>query len=235
MRLPWPIALLAGCGRVAFDPLADARPGDGAVDDSPGSSDLLLHLAFDDADLRLDSAVAPHNGSCTACPTQTAGRVGTGAAMFDATSCLELPGTRDLQPAAFTFAAWLRPRIDHTGTVFGRTRDGATSESNSWEIWVENTPAWNVSVRSARTGGIVVAGQWHHYAGSYDGATLNVYVDGALSDTRQIALGQYTLDDLAVGCDLNFGARVQRFDGAIDDVRLYGRALGAAEVAVLAQ
>lgn len=234
MRSAW-LIVLAGCGRVAFDPLTDAHSDGVGSDDPPASSDLLVHVAFDGADLRVDSAADPHHGDCNACPTQTPGRVGTGAAMFDGTTCLVLPGTRDLQPAAFTFSAWLRPRIAHTGTVFGRTRDGATTSGNSWEIWVEITPAWNIAVRAGRVGGVSIAGQWHHYAGTYDGSTFNAYVDGVFDDTAQVALGPYTPDDLAIGCDLNFGAFVQKFDGAIDDVRLYGRVLSAAEIASLVQ
>ena len=155
--------------------------------------------------------------------------------MFNASQCLELPGTQAFKPATFTFAAWLRPRIAHTGTAFGRTRDGATTSGNSWEIWVDITPAFNVALRASRFGGASVAGQWHHHAATYDGATFHAYIDGVASGTTTVALGAYTPDDLAIGCDLNFGALVQRFDGAIDDVRLYDRVLTPVEIAALAQ
>ena len=231
--------VLTGCGRIAFDPLADAG-GDASSDgvlgvDAPAASDLLLHFEFDTDDIRVDSATNPHDGTCTACPTPTAGRVGLRAAMFDANQCLELPGTRALQPAAFTFAAWLRPRVAHMGTAFGRTREGATTTGNMWEIWVDVSPAWNIAVRAGRRTGPSMTGQWHHYAGTYNGTTFNGYVDGVLDGSSSIAIGAYTSDDLAIGCDLNLGAFGQRFDGAIDDVRLYDRALAPAEIAALAQ
>ena len=239
----WPVLacvlVAGGCGRISFDPGVgpggDARTDGVLAVDGPATSDLLLHFAFETADLRVDSAVNPHDGSCNACPTPTAGRVGNGAALFDGTQCLEIPGTRALQPAAFTFGAWLRPRVVHTGTVFGRTRDGATTSGNSWEIWVDVTPASNIAVRAGRAIGPGGTGEWHHYAGTYDGSTFNAYVDGVFYQTHQTALGAYTPDDLAIGCDLNVGTLIQRFDGGIDDVRLYGRVLSAAEIAVLAQ
>lgn len=197
-------------------------------------SDLLVHFAFDKQDLRFDSAAVPHDATCTDCPTPTAGRVGSGAALFNATKCLTVPNTRTLQPATFTFAAWVRPRVSHTGTVFGRARDGANTLSNTFEIWVDLSPAWNVAVRGGRLGGASTAGAWQHYAATYDGTSVAVYVDGVFDATTPVVLMAYTPDDLAIGCDQNFGSFVQRFDGAIDDVRLYGRALTPAEVAALA-
>lgn len=80
-------------------------------------------------------------------------------------------------------------------------------------------------------------GEWVHMASTYDGAetpTARVYVDGVLRGTvSPHALGP------VVGADLRIASSGtcpddQRFQGVIDEVRIYDRALDAPEVAALA-
>ncbi len=220
------------CGRLDFAPLADARSE--GVADAAEPADLLLHYAFDTTDPRVDSALRPYPGSCTQCPSMIPGRIGPGAAMFSPSSCLQIPGSRVLQPAVFTFAAWLRPRVVHHGTAIGRSRNGATSSQDTFEIWVDATPSWNILAEGARSLGAPIIGEWHHYAGTYDGTMMTAYVDGQLAETKAAQVTAYTEDDVTIGCDLNGGALTQRFDGTLDDIRLYDRVLTVTEVAALA-
>jgi hypothetical protein len=81
------------------------------------------------------------------------------------------------------------------------------------------------------------AGTWIHLCGVFDGATYSIYRNGALAAA--------TADGTAPSADVDavwaIGARAPqagsgvdyRFAGQIDDVRLYGRALSAAEVQAL--
>ena len=74
-------------------------------------------------------------------------------------------------------------------------------------------------------------GQWHHLAGVSDGRRAALYVDGELEasgDAKPIA--QNTMPVL-IGC--NPSAYERRFNGWIDDVRLYGYGLSEAEVKAL--
>lgn len=224
--------LISACGRVDFAPLSDAS-GD-ASPDSGAAADLLLHYEFETADPRTDSAPVAYPGACTPCPTAAAGRVGVGAALFDKTQCLEIPGSRALQPSTFTFAAWARIRAPHHGTVFGRSRDGAITQTNTFEIWFEVDPTWNIAAHQQRAIDVASAAAWSHYAGTNDGNVFVAYVNGVVVDTKLAPPRAYTPDDVAIGCDLNLGALTQHYDGTLDDVRLYSRALTPAEVAALA-
>ncbi|MDB4963226.1 MAG: hypothetical protein JWP01_3225 [Myxococcales bacterium] len=226
--------LLTACGRMGFDAGGTADAG-GNLIDGPPHSDLLLHFTFDDGDLLTDRAQAPHHASCASCPTATAGIVGNGAALFDSSQCLELLGSRELQPDVFTFSAWARATLPHASTVFGRALDGSTTFDNTFEIWVDETPSWNVSVEGARVVGGGDSGVWHHYAGTYDGGQLSAYRDGVRIERNPAGITRYTADDLTIGCDLNLGALNQRFDGALDDIRLYDRVLSDPEISLLAQ
>lgn len=91
------------------------------------------------------------------------------------------------------------------------------------------------------TGGIVNDGQWHQFALVRAGNAISLYLDGTLqgSTTREAAGGPITTNLRAFGTERlwvteNFGQPIQRFlRGAVDDVRIYHRALGAPEIAAL--
>jgi hypothetical protein len=73
-------------------------------------------------------------------------------------------------------------------------------------------------------------GNWHFIALTYDGTTACLYADGVLKES---AAKTWNLVPSVcyLGCYLNGGIS---WDGGIDDVRIYNRALSAAEVANLA-
>ena len=78
-------------------------------------------------------------------------------------------------------------------------------------------------------------GAWHHLAGTYDGSTLSLYIDGQLA-TQQVASGAVpvTTDPLAIGnLPGNSSPTHDFFQGNIDDVRIYGSALSAAQITQL--
>jgi len=76
-------------------------------------------------------------------------------------------------------------------------------------------------------------GQWHHVAGTYDGSVLNLYVDGELKDTANHT-GSINTDTYNLNIARNSEITSRFYDGAIDDVRIYNRALGPEEIAGLA-
>ena len=74
-----------------------------------------------------------------------------------------------------------------------------------------------------------VTDEWVHLAASCDGTSTGVYFDGLLIDTADIADNRF--GQIAIGINR---AGDKRFIGTIDDVRVYDRALSAAEIAGLA-
>jgi len=77
-------------------------------------------------------------------------------------------------------------------------------------------------------------GRWHHAAGVYDGQRMYLYVDGVL-DVSNTATGRLDLNTYPVLIGEN-AERPQRYwNGLIDDVRVYARALNGAEIRRLAE
>ncbi|MCK5644914.1 MAG: PKD domain-containing protein, partial [Gammaproteobacteria bacterium] len=74
-------------------------------------------------------------------------------------------------------------------------------------------------------------GQWYHVAYTQDGTTRSLYIDGTL-DNSDTAIETYTgatPDDIRIG-RRGGTATNQRFDGLIDEVEIFDRALTASEI-----
>lgn len=74
-------------------------------------------------------------------------------------------------------------------------------------------------------------GEWHHLLGTYDGSAMKLFVDGNLEDTNT----DFSGDLPVVAGDLHIGADYEAspgnfFNGQLDEVRVYNRALVDAEV-----
>lgn len=77
-------------------------------------------------------------------------------------------------------------------------------------------------------------GRWVHLAGVYDGASWRLYRDGVeVSATADIVGAVPVAEGWAIGAQGDGDGRF--FQGGIDEVRIYGRALTAAEIAALAR
>lgn len=76
---------------------------------------------------------------------------------------------------------------------------------------------------------------WHHVVGTFDGnATYHIYVDGVLADGDTTGgLAAYTGDSTTIYIGQRGDGRY--FNGALDDLRIYNRALSATEIQVLYQ
>lgn len=75
-------------------------------------------------------------------------------------------------------------------------------------------------------------GEWHHFAGTYDGFALNLYVDGEWRATTEWE-GSIDLSEHPVNIGRNAEASDRLFNGMIDEVRIYEVALNEDEVATL--
>lgn len=75
-------------------------------------------------------------------------------------------------------------------------------------------------------------GKWHHIVGTYDGATVRIYVDGVERDSLAVT-GNIGSTTTPVRIGAGSGSPVsgeEPFDGTIDDVRIYDRGLSPDEI-----
>jgi len=71
--------------------------------------------------------------------------------------------------------------------------------------------------------------QWHHVAGVYNGSKMDLYVDGQLDASKSTSGSlSFSSSNVYIG-----GSPSASFNGLIDDVRIYDRALSADEIRTL--
>ncbi|MCF7764991.1 MAG: immunoglobulin domain-containing protein [Verrucomicrobia bacterium] len=82
----------------------------------------------------------------------------------------------------------------------------------------------------------IVINRWYHYTFTFSGTNLSIYMDGKLAGTTNIT-GNLGVNDIPVviGRRAGEGFYKSYFDGLIDDVRIYNRALSQREVSALYQ
>jgi len=78
-------------------------------------------------------------------------------------------------------------------------------------------------------------GAWHHVAGTYDGVTVRLYVDGVevAAKATTVAAVPVTASNLHIGHKDTESIASDSFSGVLDEVVLYSRALSVAEVRLL--
>ena len=141
-----------------------------------------------------------------------------------------------------TLAAWYRTSLVDSDAS-GSTGSEIVSAGNQYLIRVRATQA-EFAKRSGASGYAQCFatvsnhrdGQWHHLAGISSSSGMKLYLDGlercTSSNVADIVYDQST--ELWVGRHGN-GGRDWSFEGNIDDVRIYNRALSAAEITWLAR
>jgi regulation of enolase protein 1 (concanavalin A-like superfamily) len=84
------------------------------------------------------------------------------------------------------------------------------------------------------TGKNIADSAWHHVAGTWDGTTISLYIDGALDDSSP-GTGTLTTNTLDVWIGNNPGATTRFWNGWIDDVYIFNNGLSATEVGQVMQ
>src|SRR6266496_5791381 len=150
-------------------------------------------------------------------------------------------GTRD-----WTVSAWVKTVgsgmvVTKMGFVGGANPDGwglSVSANGTVGAVVHKSGARTLNI-FAGDGATVNDGQWHHIAVVFNRAgSMTRHVDGAPSGT-QYSLSSLSGQSIDSTRQLRIGARDQTgdeiyFNGVIDDVRVYARALSVEEIAALA-
>lgn len=129
---------------------------------------------------------------------------------------------------SITVSAWVHSsNFNHNGFVIGKN-----PVNTQWELFFEtpSTLKWRGGANENTTVcSIPTNNQWHHVVGKQTGTTGTLYIDGVVCDTG-------TLTAIGNGggtIDIGRFSSGYYFNGKIDEVRLYNRALTDAQVTAL--
>lgn len=249
----WLLVLLAGCGRLQFEPRQDAgasRPDITPIDvvplDSSLPAGLIAWYPMDDTASNTSDVIGGVNGTCGTvqkCPVPTPGHHG-GAFQFNASNdCIEIVDLGQLDLATYTVAIWTHQDAADSCAPFAKRVDVAGTTLDSWQIYTNDTNEIDLAMNdgSATLSKVVapastfVPGSWHHLAATVDGAKRILYYDGVNVGSSAWTTTNYDAHSLWIGCD-DQGAGVwsQHYRGALDDLEIYNRALSPTEIMQLA-
>jgi hypothetical protein len=172
----------------------------------------------------------------------TAGKVGQ-TFDFNGANFVQVPDAPDLHfTDAMTVGAWVNLRA-FSGSIpeaIISKIGGPNLNQASYVFAVDQTthqPYFAIVTTDGVTGTVrssiaITANQWTHIAGTYDGSTIKIYVNGQLEGTtpwnQPIFQGN---NPLVIGCGLqNYSVPTAFFNGLIDEVGLYNRALSDSEI-----
>ncbi|MBL8798140.1 MAG: protein kinase [Planctomycetia bacterium] len=227
----------------------------GTPEPAPIASQLAMLLRLDELTGRTASDASGHGHTGTLLsagdgPHWSTGRIGGGLRFNRATQDRVRVASFPYAPAnAFTVAFWFKADdLNGTGSQYLFSQ-GATSyphhlnvvlfESGSGSAGVLRTMFRDaddgVSHSALDIAGKTTVGRWHHYALTVGASGAQVYVDGVQQAASRQGGGAFQPSaDIGLGCRLFGPQGAQHFAGSLDDVRVYSRTLGAAEVATLA-
>jgi len=236
----------------SFQAAPGGGSGGGGSGGGGGSSggELLAYYSFNDASnlLRDDSgrgfALSPVGGTVS---TTGGARPNTGSALRTNQVRLRALANSSFSTSASTLALFVRPtgsgswspRLLAVGPAgrsshyYGAYLDGATTAARRIGFLQDGNGSYPpaFSAANAVTTG-TAAGNWTHVAVTQDGSTTRIYINGSLSTTTtgRRALGTFsTAMIMLAGSDNN----LDLFQGDLDEVRIYNRALTGTEIASL--
>jgi len=214
---------------------------------------LKGHWKLDDGagTTALDSA-GLNDGTLTNGPTWTTGRLCGGLSLDGTNDYVQLAGSSTLisGDSSFSLSAWFQTTTLYTtsptalggriltvyqsnlGSQVSKAAIGVFGDNTDTVMFMYENPGVTVITKTSSS---LNDGQWHHLAGTYDAGTNTamLYYDGAFAasaDAGTIVSAGTEPARIGTGTVVNDGI----FNGLVDDVRIYNRALSASEVKSLA-
>ena len=193
------------------------------TDNEQPPTDLIAHFELES---NADDATGNHDGAISGGATYTTGIVGQGLSLTNGQ--LTIPSTAlGSVSADVTAALWIHPNtIGSFSTVF----DAAGRELS---LWI-HTPTFGWYGMGGKNGGVTFSepfttGEWQHIAYVKSGVSATLYRNGIVTGNT----GTLAIDaaEWVIGGNPSGGG--SNFDGIVDDVRLYNRALSQAEIVAL--
>lgn len=204
----------------------------------PGASPLPGMVAWWQAEHTTDDSIGPHDAYPMGASVIVYAQGEVGRAFDFSGTALTVPDSPDFFfTNGFTAEAWIYPRALGQGVVCMR---GDESGRTAWMIDTTNIGALGFQIDDASNDSTSIetsiqTNQWQHFAATFDGqGDMRLYLNGALAAQTSITFKPAkTLDptlvpQVAIGAVITGG--LGGFDGRIDELALYSRALSPVEV-----
>jgi hypothetical protein len=182
-----------------------------------------------------NDVVGNNNGTLVNGVTFTDGTVGQAFSFNGTSSYVSISDSPSLDAfvSQITIEAWIKSNRTNADSDW----EGIITKGNS--SWRLQATAGATTLTFSTTGILphedlygsrnVYDGQWHHVAGVYNGTNMYLYVDGTL-DVSQPATGSIAQNSYPMCIGKNAWGTGYYFNGLVDEVSIYNRALTASEI-----
>jgi chitodextrinase len=219
------------------------RPAPFAATTAP-SNGLVGYWSFDESSgtTTVDSSPNGNTGTISGTGvTRVPGKIGRGALNFNGVNGkVSVPSSPSLNlTSSFTLTAWLRP-----ASLSGYRTAVLKGSTSACAYWLQTTSnrlssgfgtAANCSSYSQHVASSVnlQVNTWYHVAATFDNGanTFSYYVNGDLVYTAtEMSAPVSTNEDLVFGQSMYADGNYTRWNGQMDEIRVYNRALSSVEV-----
>ena len=199
-------------------------------------SQPLAAYSFDEAEGEVAKDLfGEHDGALEGAQWFDNGRFGSALAFDGENDCVTVADATALELSEeLTLEAWVKPRSLSDLPILYKDSWGNAAYALLIGVYTYGNPEGLIGegVEEVET---VIGPEdveediWTHLAFTYDGAHMRIYVNGVLVETEPQSTGPPTGEGaLSIGCNHLYP---ENFEGLIDEVRLYDRALDAGEIA----
>jgi hypothetical protein len=212
------------------------RAAEFIVPAQPAATGLVAQYKFDG---NLRDSVGSHHGTAVGDAKVASNPVqGQVLAVDGSGDLVEVPYNAALNPETFTVSCWAYPDsagANYRSPVSSRDEPPMSgyilyvTPTNTWQFWTGTGTGWN-----GTAGPAAQLDEWTHVTATFADGQKMLYINGRLAAQGTSLLVLNKQRPLRIGAGRNELAPDYFFQGLIDDVRLYNRALSAEEVAGLA-
>jgi RHS repeat-associated protein len=161
---------------------------------------------------------------------------------FNGSDYVNAGTSSSLAPATITVSFWMFARSVNGNFTHPAARWGhSTTSPNSWIFDLAPNLSMNFTVQNtagtqanAGSSALVSLNAWHFIAGTYDGSTVKVYVDGQLSGQASLTGPlNNNVSTTSIGAKFADGASFFALNGLVDDLQVSSQVLTAGQLAAI--
>ena len=214
-----------------------------AAPEAPCSTDIAdvfgdsSGLALYSLDYDASDAGGNHDGTSTDVNFGVDGQINYGASFNGSSSNITSSASIISGNQARSISAWYKTTTSNTTLI----RFGAISANEDWTVNITDASTLDIfghlSANDESFTSVtpdLLSGDWIHMVVTYDGntgGTLKLYIDGNLEGTINRGTGE--VYNTASGMVIGERAGIRNFNGSIDQVRIFSKALSQNEVDTL--
>lgn len=200
---------------------------------------LVSFWTLDEADIDGDTVkdiVGNNHGTMSGDPKIVEGMINQALEFDGVSNFVDCGGDESLNlTKALTIEVWMKPNsAGEGGKNAGPVCRAIASGNWNWQLRYNAPGSFMGFQFNAVPGGStwisvqqkLEPGEWYHIMGTFDGSSIVCYLNGEEKDRGSIAAINSSSDNFFIGQD----GWVNVFDGVVDEVRMYNRALSEDEV-----